>query len=318
MLEVLSVTGPIYITIAVGYIATRFGLFSAADMRTLGRYVLYLALPMLLFRALTQRPIAEIADPSYVVAYLSGTVAMVLLGYVATRRLLGRDRALSAISAMGMSCPNSGFVGYPILLLTLPSIAGSVLALNMFVENIFVVPLLLMLAERARGEEGHPLVVLRSALARLATNPIVIGLVAGLVVSLSGVALPSPVARSVDLFASSSAAVSLFVIGGTLVGLPMTGMAGKIVPIVIGKLVAHPLVVTGAIMLVPLIGLAPVESPFRDALILSAAMPIFGIYPILAQKYGQEGVSAVALLATTLFSFVTVSFLLWMRLGVSG
>lgn len=311
MLEVFSVTGPIYITIAVGYIVTRFGLFEASDMRTLGRYVLYLALPMLLFRALSQKSVAEIANPAYMAVYLAGTLSMVLLGYLVVRKLFGRERMTAAISAMGMSCPNSGFVGYPIMLLTFPSIAGTVLALNMFVENVFIIPLLLVLAERAKGEEGHPAQVLAGALGRLALNPLVIGLAAGIAFSLTGLQLPGPVARSVDLFAQSSAALSLFVIGGMLVGLPVTGLAGRIVPIVVGKLLVHPALVLAALMAVPALGFAPVETPFREALVLSAAMPLFGIYPILAQKYGEEGFAAVALLATTVVSFLTVSGLLW-------
>lgn len=311
MLEVFSVTGPIYITIAIGYIVTRLGLFAAADMRTLGRYVLYLALPMLLFRALSQKSVTEIANPAYIAVYLAGTLSMVLLGYFVVRKLFGRERMTAAISAMGMSCPNSGFVGFPIMLLTFPSIAGTVLALNMFVENVLIIPFLLMLAERAKGQEGHPMQVFAAALGRLALNPLVIGLAAGLLFSLTGLQLPAPVARSVDLFAQSSAALSLFVIGGMLVGLPMTGLAGRIVPIVIGKLLVHPALILLALTAVPVMGFLPIETPFREALVLSAAMPIFGIYPILAQKYGEEGFSAVALLATTVVSFVTVSGLLW-------
>jgi hypothetical protein len=236
---------------------------------------------------------------------------MVLFGYLVVRKLLGRERMTAAISAMGMSCPNSGFVGYPIMLLTFPSIAGTVLALNMFVENVLIIPLLLMLAERAKGHEGHPLQALAGALGRLVLNPLVIGLAAGLLVSLTGLQLPGPVTKSVDLFAQSSAALSLFVIGGMLVGLPTTGLAGRIVPIVIGKLLVHPALVLAALAAMPVLGFVPVETPFREALILSAAMPLFGIYPILAQKYGEEGFAAVALLATTVVSFLTVSGLLW-------
>lgn len=311
MFDVFSVTGPIYITIAVGYIATRFGLFEASDMRSLGRYVLNIALPMLLFRALSQKSVMEIANPAYIAVYLCATVSMVLLGYAVVRQLFGRERMTAAISAMGMSCPNSGFVGYPIVLLVFPSIAGNVLAMNMFVENVLVIPLLLMLAERAKGEEGHPLRVFADALGRLVLNPLVIGLAAGVAFSLTGLHLPGPLARSVDLFAQSSAALSLFVIGGMLVGLPVTGLAGRVVPVVVGKLLVHPALVLAVLALVPALGFAAIETPFREALVLSAAMPIFGIYPILAQAYGEEGFSAVALLSTTVVSFFTVSALLW-------
>ena len=61
--------------------------------------------------------------------------------------------------------------------------------------------------------------------------------------------------------------------------------------------------------------MAPIPSPLREAILLSAAMPIFGIYPILAQQYGREGFSAVALLATTVFSFLTISLMLWVMTG---
>lgn len=58
-----------------------------------------------------------------------------------------------------MSCSNSGFVGYPILLLILTPIAGVVLALNMMVENL-VIPLLFVMAERTRGGGGVSLLVI--------------------------------------------------------------------------------------------------------------------------------------------------------------
>jgi malonate transporter and related proteins len=45
--------------------------------------------------------------------------------------------------------------------------------------------------------------------------------------------------------------------------------------------------------------------------LLSAAMPMLGIYTILAQKHGHEEVAAAALLATTVVSFITLSALLW-------
>ena len=58
MFDILAITGPIYITIVLGFITTRLGLFSKADMHVLGRFVINLALPALLFNALAQRPLA--------------------------------------------------------------------------------------------------------------------------------------------------------------------------------------------------------------------------------------------------------------------
>jgi len=65
-------------------------------------------------------------------------------------------------------------------------------------------------------------------------------------------------------------------------------------------------------MLLVLTFLIPIQDPvLRIAALLSCAMPMFGIYPILTQKHGHEGLSAAALLVTTLASFFTLNVLLW-------
>jgi malonate transporter and related proteins len=46
------------------------------------------------------------------------------------------------------------------------------------------------------------------------------------------------------------------------------------------------------------------------AVILSTAMPMFGIYTLLAQDYGHEGLASLALLGATAGAFFTLSTLL--------
>jgi predicted permease len=58
--------------------------------------------------------------------------------------------------------------------------------------------------------------------ARLARNPIVLALCAGVVVSVFHIPLPQILFRPVDILANASAAVSLIVIGGTLAGLSLS------------------------------------------------------------------------------------------------
>jgi len=56
----------------------------------------------------------------------------------------------------------------------------------------------------------------------------------------------------------------------------------------------------------------PVADPeLRTAAVLFAAMPMLGIYPLLAQKHGHDEITAAALLVTTVGSFFTLSALLW-------
>jgi malonate transporter len=195
------------------------------------------------------------------------------------------------------------------LLLLMPQIAGVALALNMLVENLVVIPLLLVLADMEQGQASI-WSSLRQSVKRLLRNPLVIGLVAGLTASLSGLQLPSALTRTVDLLAASSGALSLFVIGGTLVGLPLQGLGARVLPIVLGKLLLHPLLVWLAVSALPLLGMVMLSPELHTAAVLMAAMPMMGIYVTLAQNYGQEDMSAAASLATTVLSFVTVSLLL--------
>lgn len=311
MIEILAITGPIYMAIALGYATTRGGLFSRADMRVFGQFVIKLALPAMLFNALSQRQIGEILNPGYVLAYLAGTLTLLGLCLLWGKRS-GLSATDSVVAAMGMCCSNSGFVGYPILLLIVAPVAAVALALNMLVENLLVIPLLLALAERSRGDVGHWTVVAGQSLKRLAVNPIIIALVAGLAVSLLRWQLPEPLLRLVNLFALSSAGLSLFVIGGTLVGLPLAGMGRQIMPIAFGKLVLHPMAVLAAALALPWLGMTALAPQLRLAAVVLAAVPMMSIYPILAQSYGREDFGASALLVTTVASFFSLSALIWL------
>ena len=127
-LDILGITGPIYCAIALGYWATRQGLFAQSDMQVFGKFTLNLALPALLFNALSQRSVSEILNPSYLLAYAMGALVVTGGGLFWARKVKGHSLSFGSMMAMGMSCPNSGFVGYPIMLLTLGPVAGRLLA----------------------------------------------------------------------------------------------------------------------------------------------------------------------------------------------
>jgi predicted permease len=310
MLDFLSITGPIYIIIALGFAATRLGRFTKADMGVLGKFIVNFALPALLFKSLSQRPIGEILNSSYLLSYLLGTLAVIGIGYFWSRRLAGRDATTSIVYAMGMSCSNSAFVGYPILLLTMAPIAGVALALNMTVENLAIIPLLLVMADRSCGKPDRWYRVVGQSFKRLASNPIFIAIFAGVGVSIAGWRLPEAIIQTVSMLALTSGALALFVIGGTLVGLPTEGLGKRVAPIAFGKLILHPLAVLAAIQLLPMVGFPGMEPPLATAAVLMAAMPMMSMYTILAQIYGREELAAAAMLVTTIFSFFTISGLL--------
>ena len=314
MLDILAITGPIFLCIALGYLTTRGGLFDRGDMRVFGKFLINLALPALLFNALSQRSVGEIFNGPYLAAYALGGLIMLAGTVLWYRKVAHEGMARSAIMAMGMTCPNSGYVGYPVMLLTLGApVAGVALALNMVVENLLIIPILLALADMERHEAGHWRQLVLQTLQGLARNPLIIAIVAGFLVSALGIPMPSPVSRTVTLFAQASSALSLFVIGGSLVGLKLQGLRAAVAQIGVGKLVLHPLC-----LLAVMTWLVPIGDPqLKVALLLTGALPTMGIYAILAQRHGHEGLASAALLVGALASFFTLSGLLWLlRHGV--
>jgi predicted permease len=306
-LQILGITGPIYLAIALGFLFTRQGVFAKADMQVFGKFTINLALPALLFNALSQRSIGEILNAQYLLAYALGSMVLIVGALFWARKVQGHSLSYSSMMAMGMSCPNSGFVGYPIMLLSFGPVAGVALALNMVVENLLLIPLLLAVADSDGGQQGQWKQVLWQTLKNLAKNPMIWGIVGGFLFSLSGWAMPAPLGRTVNLFAQASAALSLFVIGGSLVGLKAEGLHGTVSQIAFGKLFVHPLA-----MWLVLSFVVPVSDPaLRSAALLTGALPMLGIYTILSQRHGHGAISAATLLVTTVVSFFTLSALLW-------
>ncbi|MEN9995609.1 MAG: hypothetical protein RL462_385 [Pseudomonadota bacterium] len=309
MFDILAITAPIYIAIALGYVLTRWGFFQKTDMRAFGTFVVKVAMPALLFNALSQRKVSDILNGEYAGAYALASLLTLGLSIFWAVRVSKTSRSLSSCLAMGMSCPNSGFVGYPVMLLSLgplASVAGVALALNMMVENLLIIPLLLAWAETGYGQSRWQTIVLQT-LKGMLYNPMIWGIVLGFVFSWFEWQLMPSLSRTVSLFAQASGALSLFVIGGSLVGLPVQGMGARVAQIAAGKLLLHPLM-----MLVVLLFIVPVHDPVLwTAALLTCAMPMFGIYPILTQKHGHDGLSAAALLVTTMASFLTLNALLW-------
>jgi malonate transporter and related proteins len=311
VLNTLSITAPIYFLIASGYLAGRLGMFSKDDMRMLGKFVLNFALPALLFRTLSQRSMAEMLNGWYLVAYGVGSLIVFFPALILAHYGRKKPMSFSVFFGMGMSFSNSAFIGFPIVLQWLGPPATVALALDLIAESIVFLPLMLGLAECGRDQtEGRQRVIITS-LRNLVINPLILAIFAGFGFSLIGIPLPEPIFRTIDLLSMASAPLALFFVGGSLVGLAIRGMLRDIVEVALGKLVAHPLSVALILFLLP-----PIDPTLRAAAVAYASVPMLSIYPILAEKYQQEGFCAAALLVTTALSFVTINLSLWVMSAV--
>lgn len=304
MLNILSITLPVFCVIAIGYAGTRCGVMSPSDIRALGMFVLRFALPALVFTLLSQRHFAEIWNLDYLAAYALASLLVFTLMLLAAI-IQGRTLAQAAIQAMGSSVSNSGYVGYPVAALVLGPPASVALALCMIIENALMIPLALTIAESG-GEHAKPRLELFIHLAvRLIKNPLILAIVAGTLVSFFGLKLPVPIAKPLQMLAMASSATALFAVGGTLAGLQLKGTLGDIARIVSGKLVLHPVVVFLVLFLVP-----SLDPTMKKAMLIYASAPMLSVFALLGRPYGQEQTGAASLMVATLLSFLTISGLL--------
>lgn len=306
MMQILAVTAPIYLVICIGFLAVRLGFFVKADSQVLGRFVLNFALPALLFNALASRNFEDVVHARYLAAYALGSLLAFGLMWCAARWWGRRETTVGALMSMGSSCSNSGYVGYPILLQLLGPVAAVGLAQTMLIENLLVIPLALSLAESGRQAHSSVWRNVHESFRRLSRTPMIWAIVLGFVYSMLGWHLPEVLGRTVNLFSAACAGLALFVNGGSLVGLRVQGLWRQVSGIAFTKLLIHPLSVALFLWL-----FGPLERSLQISGVVLAAMPMMGIYPLLAQRFGQEGFCAAALLVTTLASFVTISLLLW-------
>ena len=128
MTDVLAVTLPFFALVGMGYAAARLRLLPLDAIAGLNVFVLFFALPCMLFQFGAQTPIAQLFNP--VVLGLWLTVALIMVGIacgLARKAGLGwRDAAFGALVA---TFPNTGFMGVPLILGLLgPAAAGPTIA----------------------------------------------------------------------------------------------------------------------------------------------------------------------------------------------
>lgn len=298
--------------VAIGYATVTKGVFRPQDMSILGGWVMNFALPALVFGAISSRPISEVIHPDYIVVYaLSGllTAGLTFLWFS-----IVADPGRRGVVTMISYCPNSGFIGYPMFLILVPDHAGIILAMNFLVENIVFIPLALMAIEAGKPREdrrGNALQQFGQVLKSLLKRPLIIAIILGFLISASGLSLPGPVHKLIDLVAASASAVALFVIGGSLVGLSFEGNLRLAGQAAVGKLIVMPVCTALVIFFIGHFGVT-MDSNLRTAALISAALPTMAIAALFAQEVGRGALASLSILVNTLGAFVTLNIVLFL------
>jgi len=321
MQAILAVTIPFFALVLCGYLAARRGVLPEAAIPGLNTFVLFFALPCMLFRFGASMPFAQLIDPVLIGIYAASALLIVFFTVAATlRRDGGRhgvDLKNAAFGALVGAFPNTGFMGVPLLVALFGDRAAGPVIGTVLTDLILTSTLCIAIAQPQRVEAA-PASGASAALRSLRgamTNPLPWSIALGAVFAASGLALPGPLAQIVKMLGDAATPVALFTIGAVL------WRAGQhahtrtpvrdYLPVALVKLLVHPLLVMSLGVLAHRAG-APV-SPFGlTVLVLAAALPSASNVSLLAERYGADnGRIARIIMASTALAFGSFSVLAW-------
>ena len=169
MLAVLTVTFPFFALVLCGYVATQARVLPLTAIGGLNSFVLFFALPCMLYRFGANTPIAQLLDPIVALIYLLCGLLVVAGAVAATVRRWGWNDA--AFGALVTAFPNSGFMGVPLLVALLgPASAGPVI-MTMALDMVVTTSLCIALSRLGLGN-GSAGRALRLALKGVLVNPL--------------------------------------------------------------------------------------------------------------------------------------------------
>jgi len=307
MLSTAIIILPVFLIVLAGYAGRKAGLLGEAASRELNRFVVWLALPCLLFDVVATTDWREVRHPGFVAASLGGSLAVFACGL-----LVGKARGLNladmSVDGLNASYSNSAYIGLPLMVLLFgpQSSPFVVITATLTLISLFAMAVVLIELAQHSGQKGH--VVAAKVGKSVLRNPIVMSPLAGLAWWLTGIPLPQPVDTFVSLLGGAASPAALVAIGLFLAARPLNEAAANpfVLMLTFVKLALHP-------ALTALIAFYLLDLPREIAVmaIVIAALPT-GTGPFMvAEFYARDGkVTSGTILLSTSLSVLTITAVL--------
>ncbi|MEX0406485.1 AEC family transporter [Aquibium sp. LZ166] len=268
--------------VAIGYLAGVTGYLRAEIGDALGEFAVGVALPLLLFRTMLSADFHGAAPWSLWATYFSAVALAWTIGHLVTTRVFGRDARAGVVGGVSSSFSNTVLLGLPLVMGVYGQAGFEVLALIVSVHlGIMMAATIIIFAILEGGEKGfRPVALLRDFVRKLATNPLIVGIVCGLAWRLTGLPLPSLAARFVDGLGNIAGPLALFSMG---LGLRRYGISGNLragFALAALKLFVMPAIALGMVLL---FGLPPLAA---SVVVLTAALPAGVNCYLIAVQFG--------------------------------
>lgn len=273
----------------------------------LARFVFDFAIPLLLIRLFASAQIPEEIPVTLWVSFYLPLAITYGLGIWTAKKFFARDPMGQVITGFGCAFGNTILLGLPLVLLAYGE-AGAVpffLLISIHGLTLFTVTTLMLEIGRSQNStlSQVPMQIVRG----LIKNPIILGLVTGLALNLTGTSLPGPIDKVAEYMQQAVTPCALFSLGVTLSRYGFAGRLEQSLFVTVMKTVVFPV---GVWLLASYVFELP--RLWTAVAVLTAAQPVGVNVYLFAQRYG----TATALVTSTVFlstvtSVATLSFLLY-------
>jgi predicted permease len=297
---------PVFALIFAGFACRRRGLMGPAGATELNRFVVWLALPALLFDAMARATLAQMFQPAFIGAF--GLAAAIVFAAVLLWRLRGgRHLADAGIDAIAAAYPNTGYIGFPLALIVFgpASLAPATIATILIVCLLFSIAVVLI--EVSLQTEKHHAKLAWKVFGSVLRNPLVFSPLAGLLLAAVHANVPASAESFLKLLGAAASPCALVCLGLFLAEKRSgTKIESGAAPLTVAKLLLQPLLtwwLATRVFMLP--------QTLMEMAVLLAALPT-GTGPfMLAEFYRREAhITSRTILYSTMGSLVTLTILL--------
>lgn len=304
MLSTTLIILPVFLIVLAGFLGRKSNVLGETASRELNRFVVWIALPCLMFDVVATTDWRAVWHPGFVAASLGGSFAVFVLGLM-SGKARGLNLADMSVDGLNASYCNAAYIGLPLIVLIFGPGARPfvIIAATLTVLSLFAAGVLLIELAQHQGQRGH--VMVGKVIHSMLRNPIVVAPLAGLFWWLTGLNLPQPANTFVSLLGAAASPAALVAIGLFLADRPIGEIATNrfVLALTAIKLLVHP-------ALTALLAFLVLDLPHDIAVlaIVIAALPT-GTGPFMvAEFYARDGkVTSGTILLSTSLSILTIT-----------
>ncbi len=307
MADILNLALPYFGLIFIGFACGKTRGLPESGLAWMNFFLLYVSLPALLFRIMSETPFSELNNPPFLIATTLATVSAFLVAMLVGRIIGDLSLRKATMAGLAGAYGNIGYMGPGLALAVLGAKAAAPTALIFCCDSIFlftIVPLLMALTDREHPSFLHAVGV---AARQIVLNPLIMSAVLGALVAALHIPLPTALDRTLLFLQNAAAPTALFVLGVTVALRPFDRVPWEVPGVIATKLLIHPLIVFGLMLL-----FGPFAQPWAATAVLMAALPpALNVFVMARQNNTWIEPASVAVLIGTFASVVTLTSVMW-------